>query len=176
MIAIPADAECVLQSDRLLLTPIVVSDAEALFELLKEPSLYSFIGGPPPASVEVVRERIRWWEKRHSPNGDEVWLNWTVRLKEPDGVVGHFQASVRATQADLAWVIGLPFQRRGYATEAARAVAEWLKKRFALRELQAKIHTDHIASQRIAERIGLQRPSETTPQGEQIWTAIDGSQ
>jgi RimJ/RimL family protein N-acetyltransferase len=172
MLKVPPDAGCALQTRRLKLSPMIASDAGRLYELLKEPALYSFIGDAPPASVEALRERIRAWEKRHSPDGSEVWLNWTVRLTHDSSVIGYMQAGITEATCDLAWVIGLPFQNQGYATEAMQEVASWLKERFAVREFRASIHPQHIASQRIAEHLGLRRTSETTPEGEQVWAVV----
>ena len=126
---IPADEESVLEMDRLVLLPMVSGDALELFGVLAEPSLYAFTGGHPPSSAHDLDARIRGRESRVSPNGDELWLNWTVRLKDGGIVVGYVQASVKGPLAQLAWVVGLRFQGRGYATEASEAMTEWLRQK-----------------------------------------------
>ena len=169
MIEIPRDKDWELETDWLLLLPMFPSDAEALFELLKEPALYSFTGGAPPSSVHGLKERLHSWERRRSPDGEEVWLNWTLRLKGTETVVGYVQASIKERSADLAWVVGLPFQGRGYATEASRKVAGWLTERLKINRLTANIHPKHAASQRVAKHVGLHPGSEVTTEGEEIW-------
>jgi RimJ/RimL family protein N-acetyltransferase len=56
---------------------------------------------------------------------DEVWRNWVVRRREDDQAVGTVQATLTRDggrwTAAVAWVIGVPFQGRGHAGEAARA-------------------------------------------------------
>ena len=99
---------------------MVRDDAGDLFGLLRDPALRRFTGGAPPTSVDDLRERIRVQEGRRSPDGDELWLNWTLRLRSSGQAVGYVQAGVREGRADLAWVVGTPFQNRGYATEAGR--------------------------------------------------------
>jgi RimJ/RimL family protein N-acetyltransferase len=158
-----------LETDRLLLSPTCTTDAEPLYGLLKEPALYSFMTNPPPSGVRALEERIRLWERRRSPAGDEVWLNWTVRRKHRATVVGHIQATVQGSRAEIAWVIGLPFQGQGYATEASRRVGSWLTERFKIEELRANIHPRHLASQAVARHIGLRPGSETTAEGEECW-------
>ena len=166
----PSDKDCRLETGRLLLSPMVATDADLLFELLRNPALYAFTGGSPLSSVEELRERIHRWEPRRSPTGDEVWLNWTVRLKSGGTALGYLQSTIRADRAELAWVIGLPFQRRGYATEAALKIADWLKDRFEISEFRANIHAQHVASREVAKRVGLSPSSETTGEGEEVWT------
>jgi len=168
------DEEWELETGRLLLSPMYATDAERLYEWLQEPALHSFIGREPPESAHQLKTRIRLWEHRQSAAGDEVWLNWTLRVADramPDNgaVVGYVQATIKANQTNLAWVIGLPFQGRGYATEAARRVAGWLTKRPGISELRANIHPAHAASQAVARRVGLHRSAEVTEAGEEVW-------
>ena len=159
-----------LRSHRLVLSPMVRDDACDLFRLLREPELHRFTGMSPPASVEALRHKIRLREGRRSPEGDELWLNWTLRLGSSGLVIGYIQASVGEGCADLAWVIGTPFQNRGYATEASRRVAEWLHEYLKISELRAAIHPEHTASCRVAAHIGLQPSGQFSDEGEQLWT------
>ena len=150
---------------------MVECDTDALFELLKDPEIHAFTGSRPPGSAYEVRATIRRRESRRSPNGDELWLNWTLRLIANQSVVGYVQAGVKAGQADLAWVVGVPFQRRGYASEASRRVLQWLRDDLGVHEVRASIHPDHVASHRVARSIGLLRSGKPTDEGEEVWRA-----
>ena len=150
---------------------MVQDDAPELFALLEEPALHEFSTDPPPSSSHEVRERIRRWETRRSPTGDDLWLNWTLRLKSRGIAVGYVQATVYDDAAELAWVIGAPFQRQGYATEASQCVAAWILGYFKVARLQASIPIGHIASQRVAAHVGLQPSGELTHEGEELWVA-----
>ncbi len=150
---------------------MVERDGHALFALLTDPEIHVFTGGRPPASADDVRERIRRRESRRSPAGDELWLNWTLRLRQTQSVVGYLQAGVTQGKADLAWVVGVPFQRRGYASEASRRVLRWLRDDLGVHEVRANIHLDHVASHRVARTIGLCKSGERTDEGEEIWRA-----
>lgn len=68
---------------------------------------------------------------------------------------------------EIAWVVGTAWQGRGYASEAAGAVAEWLRGR-GVGLLQAHIHPGHDASMKVAARIGL-RPTDLVEDGERLW-------
>ena len=168
---LPGDSDLTLDTDRLELTPMVEGDSEALFALLKDPEIHVFTGGHPPEAADDLRAKIRRRESRRSPEGDELWLNWTLRLKSDQSVVGYAQAGVKESQADLAWVIGTPFQGQGYASEASRHVSKWLRSRLHVRELRANIHPDHVASHKVARSVGLRPSREHTDEGEQVWRA-----
>ena len=141
-----------------------VSDSEELFELLYAPAR-----SRPVASLDDVRARIRHWESRQSPDRDEIWLNWTVRLKEEGAAIGRLQATVKEDTAEMAWVVGHRYRSLGYASEASGCVARWLSKYFNLREVRANIHPDNKASQRVAEKIGLSRSGAFANEGEEVW-------
>ena len=174
MIRVPEDEAWTLESGRLVLSPMVRDDAEDLFGLRRDPTLYRFTGGAPPASADDVQQRIRLLEGRRSPEGDELWLNWTLRLRSSGEAVGYVQAGVREGRADLAWVIGTPFQNRGYATEAGRRVAAWIVEYFEVSEFRAAIHPDHAASRKVAARIGMRPSGELTDEGEELWMTCPG--
>lgn len=150
---------------------MVERDSHALFALLTDPEIHVFTAGHPPASADYVRARIRRRESRRSPAGDELWLNWTLRLIADQSVVGYVQTGVKEGKASLAWVVGVPFQRRGYASEASGRVLQWLRDDLGVHEFRANIYPDHVASHRVARNIGLLKSGERTNEGEEVWRA-----
>ena len=73
--------------------------------------------------------------------------------------------------ADMAWLITPAAQGTGAATEASRAVLDWLRSQNVNR-IRALVHPDHLASARVAQRLGLKWTSELVD-GEVVWQAID---
>lgn len=69
-----------IDADRVVLTPLRLSDAEEMVETLSSPELYAYIGGEPP-KLDTMRRRYSDIVVGHSPDGGEEWLNWIVRLK-----------------------------------------------------------------------------------------------
>ncbi|HVV21934.1 MAG TPA: GNAT family N-acetyltransferase [Pseudonocardiaceae bacterium] len=160
-----------MSSARLLLTPLRADDADAMTDVLGDERLHEFIGGRPATRAEL-RTRYRKLEVG-SGNPREIWLNWIVRLRRTGEPVGTVQATVTNDgsewTAHIAWVIGVPWQSQGYATEAAGALADWLRTRGA-GALVATIHPDHATSAAVAERIGLRLTDEEID-GERVWRA-----
>jgi len=157
-----------ISSARLRLVPLTVGDAAEMVDVLSGEALYAYTGGAPPGLYELraryARQAAGW-----SPDGREQWRNWILR-REPGGeAVGYVQATIsgEGRRAEIAWVVGLRWQGRGYATEAARALVGWLDAR-GVQVVQAHIHPEHAASAAVARRAGL-RPSGVTEDGEQLW-------
>ena len=171
-----------LRTVRLTLEPLTRDNAERLAvelePVLADPALYRFIGGDPPTAADLV-ERHRRWAPGTSPDMRDWWLNWAVRRTDDGVAVGTVQATGPrpaptpgpsrsaagvawgATGAALgapavAWVVGVEFQRRGYAVEASSCMLGWLCDEGA-EAVVAWIHPDNIASQAVAARLGMRR-------------------
>jgi RimJ/RimL family protein N-acetyltransferase len=163
----PRDAGRAIAGQRVHLEPLTVGHAEELAGVLADPALYGFIGGEPP-DVETLRERYGRLVVGHSADGGEVWLNWVVRA--PDGAAaGTVQATLTdgGRHAEVAWVIGVPWQGNGYATDAARALVRRLLDS-GVEVVVAHVHPDHAASAAVARGAGLE-PTDVMVHGERRW-------
>jgi RimJ/RimL family protein N-acetyltransferase len=160
---------------RLDLTPLAPVDAAEMVEVLAGDDLYTFTGGSAP-TLEVLHARYTWQALGRSVDGSEAWHNWIIRTR-PDGkAVGFVQATItdEGRQAEIAWVVGLSWQRRGYATEAAQALVTWLDAR-GVERITANVHPDHIASAAVARRVGL-LPTDRLVDGERTWQRAPDTQ
>lgn len=158
----------IIETARLSLEPITPSHADELVPVLADRSLYRFIGGRPP-SVDVLRTRFERWSVGHSADGSEEWRNWLIREASTGQALGTMQATIAEAgrAAWIAWLIGFPWQGRGFATEAAGAVVAWLRRR-GVKSIRADIHPDNAASEGVARRIGL-IPTDRIVDGERVW-------
>ena len=92
-----------------------------------------------------------------------------IRLADGGQAIGHLQATVLDgdRSADIAWLVGIAWQGRGYASEAARALVGWLEAN-DIDTITAHVHPEHVASARVAERAGLEATTEVED-GEVVW-------
>lgn len=153
-----------ISTPRLKLDPLVVADAVEMVGVLSDPALYTFTGGEQP-TLDQLDERYL-YQSAGSANEAETWHNWILRLD--DTAIGYVQATVTGDCADLAWVVGVPWQGSGYATEASTAIRDWLAERGTVR-FSAHIHPEHTASQVVASRLGLTPTGGFDDDGEMIW-------
>ncbi|MFB7911550.1 GNAT family N-acetyltransferase [Kitasatospora sp. NPDC059146] len=158
-----------LHSERLDLLPLAPEHADDLAAALADPALHTFTGGSPatPAQWRARCTRLA----AGSPDPAEIWGNWVLRLRTDDALTGYVQATVHpaAAEAELAWVVGTPWQGRGLATEAARTLLAHLTAA-GITTAVAHVHPDHHASARIARTLGL-HPTPHTVDGEIRWQA-----
>ena len=157
------DPELPQETPRLLLEPIIVGHAAALFEALQAAELYTYIPQEAPSSLEALTARFEALSHRRSPDGHEVWLNWALRQRATGAYVGTVQATVRTDHpALLAYMIFVPFWRQGYAREACARVLAHLFEDYHVSRIAAEIDTRNTASIRLVEALGFARVA-TTP-------------
>ncbi|TDC73350.1 GNAT family N-acetyltransferase [Streptomyces hainanensis] len=163
-----------LETGRLSLLPLAVAHAEEMAGVLSDPALHDFTGGAPhaPEALRARYERL----VAGSPDPAVTWWNWVIRLREADRLTGTVQTTLTAAGrghvAEVAWVVGTPWQGRGIATEAARGLVAWLGER-GVREIRAHIHPDHHASAAVAAAAGL-APTDRWQDGEIRWELTPG--
>lgn len=154
---------------RLDLLPLHVEHAEEMAAVLSDPALHTFIGGTPD-TPQALRSRYRRMTAG-SPHPAVSWLNWVIRLRDESCLTGTVQATVspsgHGSIAELAWVVGTPWQGRGIATEAARGLVDWLSRQ-PVHSVVAHIHPDHRASAAVATAAGL-TPTDEWHEGENRW-------
>ncbi|MBG6212097.1 RimJ/RimL family protein N-acetyltransferase [Cryobacterium sp. CAN_C3] len=159
-----------VETERFLLEPLSVDHAPEMVRVLADPSLYEFIGGEPPTPEGLVRRYVA-HSVGQSNDGSEWWLNWVIRHKVSEVVVGFVQATVEGEtgklSADIAWVVAPKAQGNGVATEATRAMIQWLRER-GVGSFGAFVHPQHHASMAVAKNQGL-APTCTMEDGETRW-------
>ena len=149
-----------IETASLTLEPQMAAHAEEMFAILSDPAIYAY-ENEPPASIEWLRDRFVKLESRRSPDGQEQWLNWVIRL--PDSkLIGYVQATVRANGgAAIAYVLSSAHGGRGLAWQAVHAMIGELAQRYQVRSLSAVFKCDNQRSRRLLERLGFSlAPSE----------------
>jgi RimJ/RimL family protein N-acetyltransferase len=160
------------RTDRLDLEPLTADHSAELAPVLDDAALHEFIGGAPLPEAALARRYARLAERR-SPEGHQFWGNWVMRVRGTGNAVGTVQVTMpaggpAAGPAEVAWVVGVQAQGRGYATEAACGLVAMLRE--AGWTVAAHIHPAHLASQRVARAAGLS-PSAEIQDGEVRWVA-----
>jgi len=137
------------------LEPQVAAHAGEMFTVLGDPALYQYENAPPP-SIDWLRTRFAKLESRRSPNGQEQWLNWVIRLPTAE-LAGFVQATVRADGgAAIAYVLASRHWGRGLATRAVQAMIDELVERCAVRRLSAVFKRENRRSMRLLQRLGFE--------------------
>jgi RimJ/RimL family protein N-acetyltransferase len=152
------EPEARLETPRLLLEPILPGHAPVLYERLQDERLYRFIPQDPPDTPEALEDRYQFLSGRRSPDGREAWLNWAVRERGSGEYAGTLEATVYDEgTAIIAYMVFVPYQRRGIAAEACGRLLEHLFEGYRASMVAAEIDTRNAASIALVESLGFER-------------------
>ncbi len=153
-----------------MLEPLTIEHAGEMVDVLAPSAIYDHIGGVAP-TVTQLTERYKRQVVGHSGDGQEGWMNWIVRTQDSGEAVGFTQATLAnkggVVYANVAWVISPVHQGRGFATDAARIMCDWLRSQ-GVELLVANISPANVPSVAVARNLGL-HATETITDGETRW-------
>ncbi|BAZ11831.1 putative acetyltransferase [Calothrix sp. NIES-4071] len=149
------NTETISETQRLLLEPLKLTHAVALYQLLQDKRIYEYIPTSAPASLEILEQRYQKLETRLSPDGSEAWLNWAVYIKEYKAYAGYIEATVLPGVARIAYILAPQFWKQGYAYEACKCLISILWRDYNITEIIAEVDTRNLASFRLLERLGF---------------------
>lgn len=159
-----------IASEGLCLEPLSVEQPTAMVEVLADASLYAYTGGEVP-SLEQLQRRYEIQAVGHSDDSLQEWFNWILELQDSETPIGFVQATVESSGSELAtsiaWVISPTYQAQGMASEATKAMCNWLRLR-GIDNFVAYIHPEHLASMGVALKQGL-HPTPVKEDGEVRW-------
>jgi RimJ/RimL family protein N-acetyltransferase len=141
----------VIRTPRLVLEPLTVAHAPAMFDVLSDPLIYRYLDFPPPPTLEHLQRVYAQLETRRSPDGSQEWLNWIVVRDAPIGLV---QATISGDGTEVAYILGSAHWGHGYAFEAMTAMLAHLDGH----EFFANVDEQNERSIRLLEHLGF-RPA-----------------
>jgi len=146
----------ILETPRLILRHQVPADLDDLWALYCDPEITKYIPDA-PRTREEAREELEWHMNGHHRNPD-LGL-WATIHKETDKFIGRcglLPWTIEDQQeVEVAYTIARSYWGQGLATEAAQAILQYGFEKLNLSRLVSLIEPGNIASQRVAEKIGM---------------------
>lgn len=183
----------ILQTERLTVRPFVSDDLNAVHELLS----LAFNGHFDPTDEPARAQRRRWleWsvlnEEMLAALGQPPYGDRAVTLKTTGELIGavgfvpcldffgqlpslqaELGTGVTSTEFGLFWACHPAHQRRGYLSEAARALVGYAFDVLKLHRIVATTEHDNAASSRVMGKLGMR--IERNPLPEPPWLQVVG--
>ena len=149
----------VLETDRLLLREMKMSDAEKLYEMDFNPNVHKYLWNKPVTSIEEVYKYIEMVRDQYVKN--EIG-RFVVIEKESNELMGWAGLKYNTEMVnnkvnfyDIGYRLNEKFWGKGYASEASFAWLDYGFNVMKINVMQAATHADNIGSNIILEKIGL---------------------
>ena len=147
--AMPPD---VIELERLRLRRPRLSDADAIFEYGSDPEVTRYADWSTRTTVDSVVQLLRGRDADWN-SGAEFY--WVMTLRPQDRAIGAVSCCVSGYAAEFGFVLNRQFWRNGLATEASRAIVEWVFSVPSIWRLSATCDVENRASARVLEKSGL---------------------
>lgn len=144
-----------LETPRLILRGMRVSDAADMFAYAKDPAVTEFLTWYPHANAEETRQYLTYVGQRYR-TGD--FYDWAVVDQESGhmiGTCGFTSFNCPSDSAEVGYVLNPAYQGRGLATEAVRRVIRFGFEELELHRIEAHFMEGNDASRRLMERVGM---------------------
>ncbi len=150
----------ILETDRLIIRELLLSDAEAFFAMDANSNVHKYLWNKPVQKIEETIEVITFVRKQYVENGIG---RFAIILKDTNEFIGWAGLKYNTEMVnnkvnfyDIGYRLDEKFWGKGYASEATFA---WLKYAFEtmkIKTIEAAAHSENEASNRILQKIGMQ--------------------
>ena len=141
-----------IETARLLLRQMTLSDVEPLVQLWTDPDVTRFMGGP--RDPEPLKEGLL-----EDVSSEECFNLWPVIEMASGLLVGHCGLLDKEIdgrpEVELVYFIARSAWGKGFATEMAAALAAYARSQLGLTRLVSLVEPDNGASRRVAAKVGM---------------------
>ena len=145
----------VYETERLIIRPMSLEDADLIFELYNMPKFIKFIGD---RNINSLADAENYIKAKFLPQFEKLGFgNYLIELKEGNikiGGVGIFERE-GLDIVDIGFSVLERFEGKGYMFEAAQKVKSIGMDDFGLNKISAITVKDNFSSQKLIERLDL---------------------
>ena len=146
-----------IETDRLLLRPILLSDAQSLYEIVSDKDVLNYLAGLPEyTGVEMAVDYISGKLEKKYQNKD--FYDWAVVLKSENKMIGRisvYKQDDYRRMADLVWQLNANYRNKGYISEGVKAVINHLFE-IGFERIEAFADVKNKASTKVMAKVGMQ--------------------
>ena len=144
-----------LQTERLILRRMRVSDAEDMYHYARRPEVTRYLLWSPHPDIYHTQDYLRYLATRYAAG---TFYDWGVILKQNGrmiGTCGFTTIDCAHDAAEIGYVLNPDYHGMGIATEAAEAVLAFGFDKLLLHRIEARFMEGNDASLRVMEKVGM---------------------
>lgn len=144
----------ITETERCMIRETIVEDVNSFYDIYKEPGITEYMENlyaDRDEEIAYIQDYIK------NVYGFYGYGMWTVLEKESGKVIGRAGLSLREGYdiPELGFVIGVPWQRQGYAYEVCQAILKYGREELDFASFQALIMNGNEKSKRLCKKLGF---------------------
>jgi len=146
-----------LETERLVLRPVTLKDADSVFTYASNPNVARYVTWEPHSSVKETEEIIsNFFLENYKKNIPEPWaITFKDRREWVIGAIGCRYYDRDPECMELAYVLAEEHWGQGITTEAAKAVLPYIFEQYKPKTIVGRYVESNPASGRILEKLGM---------------------
>lgn len=145
-----------IETERLILRRFRYTDDDAMLKYwISDPKIQSLYSEPVYCTKQEVKELLDKYIGSYEKND---FYRWAITLKKTDeciGQIAYFLVDNNNHFAEIEYCIGSLFQRKGFATEATKAVIQYGFDKINLHKVQICHKSINLPSRKVIEKCGF---------------------
>ena len=145
-----------IKTERLLLRQFKRTDAEDMLKhWISDPNIQSMLSEPIYATKEEVRELL---DKYITSYQNDDYYRWAIVEKESLACIGQiaiFLVNEKNHWCEIEYGIGSQFHRRGFASEATKAIINFAFAKVNVHKIQVCHKENNVASKGVIQKCGF---------------------
>jgi ribosomal-protein-alanine N-acetyltransferase len=139
----------VLETERLVLRKITMTDAADIFLIRSNADTMKYIGRPLLHSISEAQNLIGTFQEGIR---NQINIIWGISVKSDPrlvGTIGYRLIDKENLRAEVGYVLGPDVRGKGYASEALAAVIDFGFAVIGLHSIEARVNPDNVASSKM---------------------------
>lgn len=149
----------ILETKRCLLREMTEQDIDALYALYAEKSITRYMEGlfeDPEAERQYITDYRKYVYAFYE------YGMWIIEDKKTGELIGRAGIDPHDGKNELGYVIGMPWQRQGYAYEVCSAILQYAWQEIeGCKEIYSRVQTENTASVRLLKKLGFEKVGST---------------
>lgn len=146
-----------LETERLVLRPFVIEDAEAGFRnWMSDEKVTEFLRWPTHNDISISERVVKEWVEEYEKNN--AFYQWAIVLKEIDEPIGTISVvgmNERVDMVHIGYCIGSKWWGNGYMSEAFARIIPFMFNEVEAQRIEAQHDPNNPASGKVMEKCGL---------------------
>lgn len=146
-----------LETERLVLRRLHLSDAKSLFAILADEEVTKFYDDEAFTEISQAREQLESWAGGFDARR---CVRWGITLREDANVIGtcgYYGFHGWHARASIGYELARSYWRQGIMTEALDAIIGFGFREVGLNRIQAVLMPENEGSNKLLEKLGFQR-------------------
>ena len=144
-----------LETDRLILRRLSVSDADDMYDYSKDANVTKFLTWSPHPDRYYTIDYIKFVQKKYKTGDFRDWAVIDKASGKMIGTCGFTSVELNNKKAEIGYVYNPEFWGRGIATEALSRVIEFGFSRLDLNRIEGRFMLENIPSRHVMEKCGM---------------------